>query len=1125
MRFKILRKEKTLSLGARRRRPGWPHYSSPVTWSFFALVLFFIPIALWGQAVGAIVGVVTDPSGAVVPGAKVTATRVETGVSQSTVTTTAGTYTIPSLLVGTYTVTAEVTGFKTGTATGISLDVAQQREVDFKLAVAGVSSTVEVSAAPPLLNTATGSLAGLVSGDQVQTLPLNGRSIGNLVMLQPGMAPDTGHMGWLSPMWISNGNRGETAVATLDNADATDREMGTIQFWNFNLDAIAEFKVQQNNYSAQYGQGGGTITQLVSKTGTNQFHGSAFEFVRNSALDARNFFSTSVPPLQRNEFGGTFGGPIKKDKTFFFGEYAGYRQLYGVTTILNVPTTDERQGQVTITDPNNPNLQDQLQVPLNSVAQQVLSKYPQPNQPSGIYGPNTYNVLFKQPSPADQFSVRLDHHFSDKDTLFGRASYINNFIKDRTPASAAEDLSFASEKLNHPRNYSLSETHMFSPTLLNSFTFTLNRQLEGILPVSQALTKTTFSDHTLANWGPDTFITEYIETYFEPQENLTWTKGRHTFNLGGYFQRGWDNGMGVTSLGPNGQYSFRPGTPLLAAIPSTNGGTSFAVGDPSPNGMISMMEGDAQNYGRATTVPGFGPPGGGAAWWGLRVWHLAAYLQDDIKVTPKLTVNVGLRYEYNSVPSEAGNRLSEVADYGSLNGKYVLNPQPFYPHDYPNFGPRLGIADRVASKTVLRGGIGIFTNAIPTVYPDQSLVDFPMASLSWLPNPPYSLTPLPVSLPSLTDLSGNPMPPNGNTKLIPPNTPVNIAPIAAVLGPIGGDYPSDRMRNGYTISGNATVERELPGSVDLQLSYVANHGVHLYNQAYPNSYDGAEPQYAFWTQISPGMAEQQVFYNGGYSSYNALQVQARRISTSHGIQFQGSYTWGKVQTDTDSVWSAPGESGAIMLNNPQCLKCEYGRASYSVAQRFVGNFAYILPFGNVQSLPKRLREGWQIMGIFTAQTGFPFTVVSPYGTLQYGYDDYDGVGARPFLLQKATKNTAGGPQFFSDAVVASSGMNGQFFGVPTVYSPYLGGQAQTAPGNLGRNTFTSPSWSNFDFSIVKDTHITESTSLQFRAEFFNLPNHPTFSTPDMDLGDSTFGSSTSTMTTERQIQFGVRFIF
>ncbi|MGA2761707.1 MAG: carboxypeptidase-like regulatory domain-containing protein, partial [Candidatus Cybelea sp.] len=291
-------------------------------WCLLAIALL-LPSSIWAQATGTIVGTVTDPSGAVIPDAKITATRVETGISQSTKTSSAGTYTIPNLGVGTYNITAEGGGFKTGNAAGITLDVSQQRQVDFKLSVVGVESTVEVNAAPPLLNTMDGTIGGLVSEEQVQTLPLNGRNISGLVMMQPGMAQDTGSMGWMGPQWISNGNRGETQVGTLDNADVSDAEMGTIQFTNFNLDAIAEFKVLSNNYSAQYGQGAGTITQIVSKTGTNGFHGSAFEFVRNNDFDARNFFATSVPPFKRNEFGTTFGGPIKKDKTFFFFEYAG----------------------------------------------------------------------------------------------------------------------------------------------------------------------------------------------------------------------------------------------------------------------------------------------------------------------------------------------------------------------------------------------------------------------------------------------------------------------------------------------------------------------------------------------------------------------------------------------------------------------------------------------------------------------------------------------------------------------------------------------------------------------------------------------------------------------------------
>ena len=354
--------------------PGERHFNgararNPLPWKFSAvfghmawllLVALFFPLELGAQSVGSITGIVTDPSGAVVANARVTATRIETGVAQSTVSGKAGTYTIPTLVVGTYDVTADVSGFKVATAKGITLDVSQQRQVDFKLSLLGVESTVEVSTAPPLVNTTDGTVAGLVSQEQVETLPLNGRDISGLVMMQPGMAQDTGSMGWMGPQWIANGNRGETLTGTLDNADISDAEMGTLQFTNFNLDAIAEFKeigrascrerviVLQNNYSAQYGQGAGTITEMVSKTGTNKFHGSALEFLRNNAFDARNYFATSVPPFKRNEFGVTFGGPVRKDKTFFFGEYAGLRQRLGEPNFAAVPTAAERQGQVTI---------------------------------------------------------------------------------------------------------------------------------------------------------------------------------------------------------------------------------------------------------------------------------------------------------------------------------------------------------------------------------------------------------------------------------------------------------------------------------------------------------------------------------------------------------------------------------------------------------------------------------------------------------------------------------------------------------------------------------------------------------------------------------------------------------
>ncbi len=1079
-----------------------------------AAMLSFLSAQVFAQAVGTIVGTVTDTTGAVIVGAKVVATRADTGISQSTVTTVAGTFAIPNLSVGTYKVGVDAPSFAHQTITGVMLDVSQQRELDFKLSPSGTVVTAEVSASmEPVINTTNGELGGVMSEQQVHSLPLNGRSIQNLVMLQPGMAQQP--MGW-SPQWVSNGNRIETAVATLDGSDATDAEFGAIQFWNFNLDAIAEFRVIQANYSAEFGQGGGSITQIVSKSGTNQFHGSAFDFLRNSAFDAANYFSSNgVSPFQRNEFGATLGGPVIHDRTFFFIEYAGLQQRLGEPTIMNVPTSAERSGLVEINGY-------QYQVPLNSVAKQVLNKYPLPNQPNGIYGANTYNNLFKLPTSMNQYSVRIDHKLSARDSIFGRASYINNEQNEVDPIAAIEGPSFSYQTVNDPRNFAISETHVFSPNLVNNLTFTVNRQIEGDTGATQQYTQTTTSDGTLTRWGPDTFTTKYVETYYIASNKLSWNWGRQLLTMGADYRYGQDNGYGVTSAGPNGVYTFSPGTPLTENISSTDGGPTITAGKGSPSGLVSLMAGDPASYQRSTSMPGFGPAGGGLGVFGLRVWHIAPYVQDDIKFTPRLTVNLGLRYEYNSVPYDVQNRLGGIADSGPLFGHLVLNPDPLYHSDRTSFAPRFGLAYHALNKTVLRGGVAIFSNAIPMVYPDQAAVNFPLAGFSALNNPTYSLTPLAVTLPVLKSTSGAVMPPGGNTKKIPHNTPVDLAPIAALNGPIIGDWASDKLKNGYTLTENFTIEQQLPGDMALQLSYVNNNGLDLYQTSYPNSYWGAQPSNTPYTNISPGLGEFELFYNNAISHYNALQIQARKNAPAHGIQYQANYTWGKTLTDADDVWNASGTSGGVTLNNPTCIRCEYARASENVTQRFNANFTYQVP-RIWKVVPKVLSDGWQVLGIFDAQSGFPFTIVGPYGTLQYGYDELNGVGARPFFIKEATRDPRHRAQFFSNDVINNPG---KYFSVPTVTSNISGvGTVQTEPGDLGRNTYTGPAWWTLDCSTAKETHLSDALNMEFRAEFFNIFNHPTFATPGSTLGSSNFGLISATQSAERQMQFGLRFMF
>src|SRR5579862_8573159 len=487
-----------------------------VEW-MIALIFCAIPGTAWCQAVGAISGTVKDSSGAVVPGANVSALRVETGIAQNVKTNAEGLFTFPNLVVGTYRLTIEESGYATQTVAGIVLDVSQHRDVQVTLNVANSSSQVTVTAAPPLIDTTSGQVAGLVTQQQVENLPLNGRSIQNLVMLQPGMAADQGAMGWLSPQWASNGNRGETEVAQLDGADATDAEMGTVQFWNFNLDAIAEFKVLQADYSAEFGQGGGTITQIVSKSGGNRFHGSAYEYLRNNDFDASNYFSTSVPPFHRNEFGAEAGGPIFRNKLFLEGEYAGLRQTLGEPNIASVPTADERKGLVMLNG-------FQYQVPLNATAAQVLNAYPMPNQANGLYGANTYNLQYSAPTTMNQWSIRIDDRISEKDSLFGRASYINNTQLHTDPVAAIENPDFSGSTFNDPRNYALGETYIFAPNLFGIALFAVNRQVEGYEAVSEvasnAIATTSFSDGSYAGYGPDTFFTKYVETYYDPSYKI-----------------------------------------------------------------------------------------------------------------------------------------------------------------------------------------------------------------------------------------------------------------------------------------------------------------------------------------------------------------------------------------------------------------------------------------------------------------------------------------------------------------------------------------------------------------------------------------------------------------------------
>ncbi len=360
------------------------------------------------------------------------------------------------------------------------------------------------------------------------------------------------------------------------------------------------------------------------------------------------------------------------------------------------------------------------------------------------------------------------------------------------------------------------------------------------------------------------------------------------------------------------------------------------------------------------------------------------------------------------------------------------------------------------------------------------------------------------------------MPPNGNTSLIPPNTPVNYANVAAVNGVLSGDWASEELKNGYTQSANLTIEQQLPWNMVLSVAGVTTQSTSQYNQLWPNSYTGAEPAYTPYSAVTPGVGAFSLFYNQGLLDYLSLQTQLRKVSQH--VQFQVNYSWSQDLTTSDDIFSGNG-FGADSPEFPTCAKCEYGRAMNLVPQRLAANFTYVFPdaWGSV---PKLISRGWEVAGIFNIQSGSPFTILSPYGTLQYG----NGGANRPFFVETAPRNSNHGvPQFFSNNVLANPG---SYWSVPTTTSPIAGiGTVQTAPGNVQRNSYIGPTWWNQDLSLVKDTGLPKGMKLQLRAEFFNIFNHATFASPQSQLTSPTFGLSTATASTERQIQLAARLMF
>ncbi len=1040
-------------------------------------------------ASGSILGVASDTSGAVVANANITCTSVETGVVRKATTDSTGAYLLAALPVGNYDLEASSQGFRSEVRKGVAVTVGASIAVNFTLAVGATEQTVEVTAEAPQVNTTDASVGGLVSETAIRSLPLNGRDWLQLATLQPGV---TGGIGQSS---VTGGGRAATGngvflsiaggrptdnVFTVDNLivnDYSNASPGSGLGVNLGVDGIREFRVITEEYTAQYGRTSGGVVDAVYKSGTNQFHGGLFEFLRNSALDAPNFFDnvggTTKPAFRRNQFGASIGGPIKKDKTFFFANYESLREVEGLSMSSNTFSLNARQGILT-----------EGNVTVAPSVIPYLAVFPLPN---GAVNGDTAKFNFGAPlNGVENYGVaKLDHYFTDRTTLSG------SFQAD--DAVIAEPDGFDEKNIGSPsRHYNgvVNFQHTFRPTLLNNARVGVSRTVAhdsfdssainpvvtdtslGFLPGLPAgiITipgLTNFSGGMGAS-GADVF--QY--TSFQGGDDVTWTKGRNTFMFGGTVDRMRDNKTSVNT--PLGEYDFNTITGFLTADLGDDG-TLFTLDLPGTNNIR-----------------------------GLRDTYVGAYFQDEIAVRRNLKVNVGVRYEYLSAVTEQFGRVSVLPTLDAatprLGGSYFNNPTK------KNFDPRLGVAwDPTGSgKTSVRAGYGI-----------------------------YDVLPLPYLV--VNDTNAAPFFEEGVVSCAPGPTPCTFpaAPIG-LLGPhsLRAAYLPATPPRAYDQQWNLTVQRQLAANTTLMVGYLGAHSVHLPrriddideapaseitvapdgNLAFP-----CAPVVAGACTVNPTILNNNwhkissVFWDDT-ATYNAL-VTAFSQRFSHGLYFQAAYTYAHGMDEGSQSFS---ESQGNAAPSPYTLLASLnkGDSDFDIRHNFVFNFTYAIPSPHsANGLVKGMFAGWELGGIFTAQTGAPFSVLirgdqANTGTVQQDLE-------RP--------NFAPGPGCSTNAINPGNPSN------------YINLQCFSFPnpgelGNLGRNTLRGPGLVDFDPSLAKTWGFDqERMKLQFRAEFFNILNRSNFFEPSAEIFDGSGNLEPAgaqlvppTATTSRQIQFGLK---
>ena len=1109
-------------------------------------------------------GILRDATGTPVADAKISL-RAGTGNRTYEARTSAnGAFVFAGLEAGTYSLEVESAG-KTWTAAK-PVVIAEGSAPKLDLTLSAQDQTLGVAAASPAKGAEKKGTGGEhLSSEEVSGLPLNERDFSKLLLLAAGTMTDSNGAANFTQQFAFNGQRGVDTVFAMDGGTTTDPELGGATFANFNVDAIQEVQSNSGVMPAEIGQGAAGFTNVVTKSGKGQLHGSAFEFVRNAAFDARNFFDhvnpldpRRIPPFVRNEFGATIGGPVTlpgiydgRGKTFFFGEYAGFRQVLGTTQVFAVPTADERKGIDSTTFPKTATSPgDTLFVPVSPEIAPLLARYPLPNDPTGAFGARTYAASSKVVTDTDQFSIRVDHKISDKATLFTRFSLNNVNGPTTNPDQTAIDPSFAVKFFDHQRNATVSYARTFSPQLSSTTLFDYVRSTPVFPASNHTDVSLAFGDGLFEGFNSaDGSIFGSYGNVFQFKHDMTYTHRGHIFKWG--LDIRWNRDTSVFGANPNGGYSFGGGkaySPVL--IPSASGQNDILPGQPFPHSDSLLGLLTATPYLYSITAPyRLTPTGNRFDAAAVRREAYAFYFQDTWKATQKLSINYGLRYELNSRIKEANHRTSVATPVGP-DGKssdfltpgatqdFLYNPQPIYPIDRNGWGPRVAVDYALAKKTTLHAG-GAITTILPNLWQDN----FVTGGLPFVVQPlvtaqlgvpvPFSNVITPLQVPEPFTTSGQPLFASGSTSNVAANTPIDLAKFQQDLEALtpgnqtqllSVSVMSRHFKNGYIGTYTAGVEHDF-GWVRWNAAYVGTAGIHLARVFAPNGYNGAGPEFARFTQFDAsgsaisGFGPEYVMVSDSHSSYNALQTSVSGTNAKIGLNFAASYTFSKSIDDTSAVLGGiPGGAGAILqtfAQNPLDERAEKAVSTFDVKHAFSVSVFQTLPFDKMsflQPVSRYVTRGWQLLNVTTILSGPPFSVYSGQQQTSAGAGGAD----RPDLVAMPDFSTS---RTRREDYFGLGDNNFTFFSVPV-------GQF----GTLGRNTFRAPGYKQFDFALIKNTPFGQRGKsdlgvVEFRAEIFNAFNTVNFGLPSNTVLGSGFGVISRTAGNSRQIQLSLKLIF